>query len=131
MRGPSMKSLQERLSAIQLEIDKLEAQKALINDMIREAKGEPKAKPRAPRSNVKKTVLELLEKVGEDGLNAVIAVEMAENAGVHLERGSVSSILSRLKNDAVITYDGERYRLLGRPSGPDNIHPLRTSGAAM
>ena len=31
--------------------------------------------------------------------------------GIELDRGSVSSLLSRLKKDGVLFYDGSRYRL--------------------
>lgn len=129
-KGPSMKALTERLDLILREIDKLKAQESLIRDMIREANGEPKVKLRAPRSNVKQAVLDLLEKVGTEGLNATMAVDMAANAGVTLERGTVSSLLSRLKNEGVVDYNGTVYRLAkfkGEPS--PNVLPLRTSGA--
>lgn len=130
-KGPSMKALNERLDLILREIDKLKAQEALIRDMMREASGEPKVKLRAPRSNVKQTILELLQKAGANGLNAASAVETAAKAGMNLERGTVSSLLSRLKNEDVVGYDGSVYRL--KASVPDkgpNVHPLRTSSAS-
>ncbi len=133
-----MQSLQERLVAIRRDLDlalreveKIKAQEALILDMQREARGEPKLTVRAPRSNVKQTVLDLLEKAGDAGLNGAMAVEMAAKAKVTLERGTVSSILSRLKNDGVLTYDGSVYRL-AKPKHdvPPNVLPLRTSGVS-
>lgn len=128
-KGPTMKALEERLDLILREIDKLKAQESLIRDMMREASGEPKVKPRAQRSNVKQTVLELLEKAGDAGTNAALAVDAAAKAGIALERGTVSSLLSRLKNEGVVTYDGSVYRLLtAKPEGSPNIHALRTSG---
>lgn len=129
-KGPSMKALSERLDLILREIEKLRAQESLIRDMIREASGEPKVKPRAPRSNVKQTILDLLEKAGEEGLNAAMAVETAARSGVSLERGTVSSLLSRLKNENVVVYDGSVYRLKAfRPEVGPNVHALRSSGA--
>jgi hypothetical protein len=128
-RGPTMKALEQRLDGILREIEKLKAQEYLIRDMIREASGEPKVKIRAPRSNVKQTILDLLEKAGADGLNAATAVETAGKAGVTLERGTVSSLLSRLKNEEVVAYDGSVYRLMRfKPDTGPNVHPLRTSG---
>lgn len=124
-----MKALNERLDHVLREIDKLRAQEALLRDMIREASGQPKFKPRAMRSNVKQAVLELLEQVGDKGLNAATAVEAAGQAGISLERGTVSSLLSRLKNDGTVVYDGNVYRLKKHSSdGTPNVHPLRTSG---
>ena len=124
-----MKILAERLDLVRREIDKLKAQESLLMDMIREASGEPKIKLRAPRSNVKQTILDLLERAGDAGINAASAVETASRAGSSLERGTVSSLLSRLKNEGVVTYDGSVYRLAkAKPDAGPNIHPLRTSG---
>lgn len=66
---------------------------------------------RTPRGGVKAALLDLLQEVGDQGLNANTAVELALRKGVHLDRGSVSSILSRLKGDGAVEYDGNRYRL--------------------
>ena len=92
----------------------LQAEIELLQSMLAEAAGKPdptQPKPRAKRSSVKAYVLELLEQVGRAGLNAAIAVEMAEAEGLELDRGSVSSLLSRLKSDETVEYDGDRYRL--------------------
>ena len=59
----------------------------------------------------KAVVLDLLKEVGTTGLNAGTAVAMADSRGITLGRNSVSSMLSRLKRDGVVVYDGERYRL--------------------
>lgn len=63
------------------------------------------------RTATKGIVLDLLQDVGTTGLNAGTAVDLANTRGVTLDRASVSSLLSRLKKDGVVTYDGERYRL--------------------
>jgi hypothetical protein len=63
------------------------------------------------RSGIKDTVLDLLNEVGTTGLNAAIAVEIANRRGIHLDRQSVSSLLSRLKTDGAIVYEGQRYKL--------------------
>jgi hypothetical protein len=124
-----MKALQDRLEIILREIDKLKAQESVIRDLLRELNGEPKTKLRAPRSNVKKTILELLEQAGDAGLNATSAVETAARSGISLERGTVSSLLSRLKNEGVVVYDGSVYRLsAAKPVLLPNVLALRTSG---
>jgi hypothetical protein len=68
---------------------------------------------RAPRIrlSVKSFVLDLLSELGTLGLNAATAVEIGQRRGVHLDRQSVSSLLSRLKNEGVVVYEGERYKL--------------------
>ena len=63
------------------------------------------------RTGVKGFVLDLLRERGADGLNAAVAVEIASRRGVLMDRGSVSSLLSRLKQDEVVTYDDNMYRL--------------------
>ena len=63
------------------------------------------------RANTKMIVLDLLKEAGTTGLNAQTAVALAEKRGVNLDRASVSSLLSRLKRDEIVTYDNERYRL--------------------
>ncbi len=67
--------------------------------------------PRKSRSSNKAIVLDLLREVGTTGLNAATAVAMANIRGITLGRNSVSSMLSRLKRDGVVVYDGEKYRL--------------------
>lgn len=128
-KGPTMKALEARLDGVMRDIEKLQAQADLLRDMMREARGEPKVKARAPRSNVKQTVLALLDEAGADGINATIAVERAAQNGTSLERGTVSSLLSRLKNEGVVVYDGTVYRLEKfKQEACPNVHPLRTSG---
>lgn len=124
-----MKMLNDRLEQVRREIEKLKANDAMLLDMIGEVSGEPKVKSRARRSNVKQTVLALLEQVGATGLNAALAVELAAQSGTSLERGTVSSLLSRLKNEGVVVYDGTVYRLKQHgEDGKPNVHPIRTSG---
>jgi hypothetical protein len=125
-----MKMLEERLEHVRREIEKLRANEAMLRDMIREVAGEPKVKPRAPRSNVKQTVLALLEDAGPSGLNAASAVERAACNGTSLERGTVSSLLSRLKSEGVVVYDGKVYRLKEHSEDGKSsvVHPIRTSG---
>lgn len=68
-------------------------------------------KRRAARGNVKTMLEEFLKEVAGKGLNAAIAVQMAELRGHSLDRNSVSSLLSRWKTDGAVFYDGDKYRL--------------------
>jgi len=67
---------------------------------------------RLPKTSVKPTLIDLLREVGASGLIASTAVEIAAKRGISLDRNTVSSLLSRLKRDGLVDYDGERYRLL-------------------
>lgn len=82
--------------------------------------GVPSPSKRAKRGNVKEAVLDLISESGEAGLSATDCVAAARaSRGLDLDRGSVSSLLSRLKKDEVLFYDGERYRLK-KYAGPRN-----------
>ncbi|MEM8978949.1 MAG: hypothetical protein AAGD04_05660 [Pseudomonadota bacterium] len=124
---PTISDMKTRLDSIRREIEKLQAQEALLLDMMGEA---PKTIKRASKGSVKSTVLKLLQEVERSGLNATTAVEIAKSQNIVLERGSVSSLLSRLKTDGVVVYDGSMYRLKQfadvRP--PSAVTPIRTSG---
>ncbi|MGO9742621.1 MAG: hypothetical protein ACLPN5_14150 [Roseiarcus sp.] len=63
------------------------------------------------RTATKSVILDLLRDVGTTGLNAIAAVDLANARGVTLDKASVSSLLSRLKKDEIVTYDGDKYRL--------------------
>ena len=74
------------------------------------------------KPQTKGIVLDLLEEVGTTGLDAAIAVRLASAKGLTVEKASVSSLLSRLKRDAVVEYDGERYRLPKYSKRGDDPH---------
>lgn len=62
------------------------------------------------QSNVKNTVMGIINEAAEAGVTAVSVVEAAAAKGKALDRNSVSSLLSRLKREKTLTFDGERYR---------------------
>ncbi len=108
-----MKSVQAYLDDLKKQRDNLDQQIRGVEDSLRLFQGEqPKAAVRTRRPNVKEHVFRLLDRVGTDGLNAAIAVAMAEKENVALDRGTVSSLLSRLKNEGAVAYDGAVYRLV-------------------
>lgn len=111
-----MKKLEALRADLKARIADLEQQLIGVDTAIRVLGGsvaeERAARGRLPRANVKQTVLSLLEEVGESGLNAAKAVEIAENRGERIERGTVSSLLSRLKSEGIVEYTGTVYRLI-------------------
>lgn len=80
-------------------------------------------KPGGRRLDNKGAILTLLEEVGTSGLNAAIAVDLANRRGLTLNQNSISALLSRLKFDGVVLYDGDKYRLTQfvRPNTPDGL----------
>lgn len=95
------------MQAIKNRIEGLEMAISLMEGSI----DAPVNKSSGRRSNVKKTLIDMLKESGTTGLNASTAVEIAARRGVNLDRGTVSSLLSRLKHDEVVVYDGANYRL--------------------
>ena len=65
--------------------------------------------PMRRRRNVKATTMDLIVEAGSSGITAPEVVERAAAKGHDLHAGSVSSLLSRLKKEGTLTFDGERY----------------------
>lgn len=120
-RGQTLKAIQEAIA-------RLEAERIAFNSRIdgrieglREALqiqgGSPpvvvqaEERKRTRRGNLKETVLALAEEVAAQGMNAEECISLAKAKGIDLVPGSVSSLLSRLKTDGVLFFDGQRYRL--------------------
>lgn len=99
-------ALLRQRDAIDNEIRGLERAIALVG-----ADEKPAASGSRGRPQVKTVVLDLLKDVGTTGLDATTAVALANAKGITLDRGSVSSLLSRMKKDDVISYDNGKYRL--------------------
>lgn len=96
--------------------NKLKGIDAAIAAVGGEAAKDPR---RRNRRNVKKTAMDLIVDAGSAGVTANEIVERAAVAGRQLDRGSVSSLLSRLKREGVLVFNGERYFLAGdRPNPP-------------
>jgi hypothetical protein len=117
IRTPNMRKLEQLRDALKAEIEAKTQQLAGVEMAIRHLHGEPANAVRgvSTRPNVKQLLLTMLEQVGDEGLNAATAVEMASRRGEKLERGTVSSLLSRFKADGLVRYTGTVYILV--PSG--------------
>ena len=124
-----MKMLEERRRQIDAEINQLMTRRAEVDLMLARSRGEAETTPaNAPppgrRRNVKKTVMELVDMAGSAGVTAAEVVDRARTIGRELDRGSVSSLLSKFKSQGVLTFDGERYYPASKSPSPDP-HPLR------
>lgn len=138
-RDKTMKALLASIEAKEAEVARLQAQIEALREVynLQASVASGAAKTGVP---VKTTVLDLLERVGANGLNANIVCEMAKADGVELQVKSVSSLLSRFKRDGTVVYYGSKYYLpqykekKSTPSMPDPLQPadvvrhLRTSG---
>jgi len=63
------------------------------------------------KEGVKDTILSLLSAAGQTGLNAEGVVSAATNKSIKLKKTTVSSMLSRMKAEKELVYDGHNYRL--------------------
>jgi hypothetical protein len=114
----SMKALIEQRDRLLSEMEGLKNKIAGLDMAISILQNGPEASrqdlvPASRRTGVKGFVLDLLKERGANGLNAALTVEIAQRRGVLMDRASVSSLLSRLKQDNVVDYDGHTYRLRG------------------
>jgi hypothetical protein len=64
---------------------------------------------RRTRRNVKGAVMDMIVEASTKGVTAYEIVDKAAADGRQLDRPSVSSLLSRLKREGVLSFDGERY----------------------
>jgi hypothetical protein len=113
-KNEKMKDFKAKREKLVAEIVALQNQLKAWDEAIALLEGEntpvkpPEIKQRG--KNVKETVLTLVENAGADGINAAGVLDAAKSMGVHLDRGSVSSLLSRLKRENVLAIsDGGRY----------------------
>lgn len=108
-----VQKLIEQRDRLLVEIEALKNKVAGIELAISLIEGEsPQSAPeQGRRQNVKTILIDLLKETGTTGLNAQSAVEIAIRRGVTLDRGSVSSTLSRMKAEGIVNHDGQRYRL--------------------
>lgn len=68
--------------------------------------------------------MELVDVAGSAGVTAAEIVDRARTLGRELDRGSVSSLLSKFKSQGALTFDGERYYPASKAPPPDSP-PLR------
>lgn len=113
--------LLEERDALLRQRDALDHQIKGIERAIQLIADEPTAQSEpGKRMQIKSVVFDLLERVGTSGLDASRAVEMANADGLTLKKNSVSSLLSRLKADGAVVFDGSLYRLPKFVKRPDD-----------
>ena len=130
--------MRERRVAILRDLEQRVAQEkfglTVLDEAIAASRGEQVAAPVAARKrNTKKTVMEIINSA-DGGVAASDVVEKAAAKGHQLKVRSVSSLLSKLKADGVLTFDGERYHVVrGAPnSGPTTTGTtILTGGSAV
>lgn len=114
LRGEKMKAIEKEIVRLTMERDalthRIEGLRYAVQLMSGEELQVPDQKTRARRGNVKNTVLDVVGQAGSRGASVAEVLEYAKrDFQVDLDRGSVSSLLSRLKSANTLVFDGERY----------------------
>lgn len=121
-----MKMIDEKLDRIRGEIARLKAQEEVLLELKALATGDPS--PSAPRKRspaIKPLVLDIMARAGFTGAtSAEVDKEVREKIPT-VARDTVGSILSRLKSDGALTYEGDRYYEKRFTPGPTQGEGLR------
>ena len=121
-RGITMRALEEAIAKLETQRAHIDGQIEGLKQALRLQSGgnstpDAEAPKRTRRGNLKETVLDLVSGAADIGLTTDECVAKAKEKGIILVPSSVSSLLSRLKSDDVLFFDGSRYRLK-RYAGP-------------
>lgn len=133
-RVDQMKRLQEerdrlvaRIEVLRSQMEALQNQVVGFDRAIAALEGTEFKAPDDPHRNrarnVKDTVLGLLANAGQPGLSVNQVIDGARNKGVRLDRGTVSSLLSRLKRENILDMTDGQYFVRPPTQGAANkIH---------
>lgn len=104
------KMIKDELARIRAEIEKLTAQEEVLLKILAQSEDGPTpAAPRRRSPNIKPLVLDLMSKAGFTGATSAEVDFSVRQRVPTVAKDTVGSILSRLKADGALTYDGERY----------------------
>jgi hypothetical protein len=119
--------IEGELARIRAEIDKLKAQEEVLLKILAQANGEPA--PTAPRKrspSIKPLVLDIMSRAGFAGATTTDVDKEVREKVPSVAKDTVGSILSRLKGDGALIYDGERYYVKEyAPKAADPFEKLR------
>lgn len=120
MNAKDQKMMIEReLARIRADIDKLKAQEEVLHRILAQTNGEMPTSPRKRSANIKPLVLDIMGRAGFAGATTADVDKEVREKVPSVAKDTVGSILSRLKGDGALTYDGERYYVKEfAPKGP-------------
>ncbi|WP_324740284.1 hypothetical protein U8326_10865 [Tsuneonella sp. CC-YZS046] len=107
-----MSIVKAQLEAVRAQIERLRVKEETLIELLRELSGEPPvaektARKRAP--SVKPHVLDFMREMGERGATTTEVDNAIRALNPDVAKDTVGSVLSRLKSEGALVYDGERY----------------------
>lgn len=117
-----MKTIDAMVARIDAEMERLRAQKEILLAAKVEMGGVPDKATRKRSANVKPVVLDTMGEAGFAGATSGEVDEIVRRKVPTVAKDTVGSILSRLKADGALVYDGERYyekRFAPKPAPSD------------
>jgi hypothetical protein len=125
-----MKRLQEERERLLAQMEALRNQIVGIDRAIAVMGGmefnPPEERQRARGHNVKNTVLGLVSTAGANGLSVNQVLDGAKVKDIVLDRGTVSSLLSRLKRENTLDMKDGRYSIRPPVQGANSkVHAIR------
>jgi hypothetical protein len=123
-----MKIIDGELERVRAEIERLRAEEAVLMGLRSKMSGDPEPKRSKTRSpNVKPVVLDVMHNAGPTGATSAEVDQLVREKVPTVAKDTVGSVLSRLKSDGALVYDGERYYEKQFAPGPKN-GPLNAGG---
>lgn len=101
--------IEAKLAAIRGQIATLQAQERVLSELLAEMKGEAVTKVRKRSPSIKPLVIDIMGDVGAAGATSKEVDEAVRLRVPSVANDTVGSVLSRLKSDGALVYDGERY----------------------
>ena len=101
--------IEGKLKAIRDQIATLQAQEKVLLDLLAEMSGKPVKVTRKRSPSVKPLVLDIMAGAAEAGATSKEVDEAVRASIPTVAQDTVGSVLSRLKSDGALVYDGERY----------------------
>lgn len=107
-----MSIIKTQLDAVRAQIERLRVKEETLMELLRELNGEPPVEEKSVRRrspSVKPLVLDFMKEVGDRGATSAEVDEAVRALNPTVAKDTVGSVLSRLKADGALVYDGERY----------------------
>jgi hypothetical protein len=107
--------LREQIAKLDIEIDGLKMRRQAFVDVLAKFSGEDQPARsssetgRRRSANITPLVLDIMAEVGATGATSKDVDERVRERVPTVARGTVAAVLSRLKGDAALVYDGIRY----------------------